>query len=80
MPKKNADLKRKLLKEVNSNISYLILISVVAIVLFLFLYTSEKTGRSAAAVSWTIYIHFVLNLLMVVKRSHILFRKEYDET
>ena len=77
---KDAELKKRLLNEINSNISYLILISVGSILLFVFLYTSEKTGPFAAAVSWTIYIHFVLNLLMVVKRSHILFRKEYDET
>ena len=76
---KDAELKRRLLNEVNSNISYLILVSIDSILLFVLLYTSERTRPFAAAVSWTIYSHFALNLLMVVKRSHILFRKEYDE-
>ncbi len=74
------EVRRQLLKEINANISYLILISILSILLFIFLYTVEKAGRVAATISWIIYIHFILNLLMVVKRSHILFRREYDET
>ena len=73
-------IRKQLLKEINSNISYLIVVSIFAITLFLILYATENTGRVVAAMSWTIYIHFLLNLMMVVKRSHILFRKEYDET
>lgn len=72
-------IRRRLLKQTNSNISYLILISTFSIMLFLLLYSMEYTGRIASAISWTIYIHFILTLLMVVKRSHALFRKEYDE-
>ncbi len=73
-------IRRQLLKEINANISYLILISIFSILIFLFLYATENSGRIAATVSWIIYIHFILTLLMVVKRSHVLFRKEYDET
>ena len=73
------EIRRRLLGEINANISYLILVSVVAIVIFLFLYSVEETGQVAASLSWILYTHFILTLLMVVKRSHILFRKEYDE-
>jgi len=77
---KEIEVRRLLLREINSNISYLILISIGSILLFIFLYTTDTTGRIAAAISWGIYIHFILTLLMVVKRSHIIFRREYDET
>ena len=73
-------IRRRLLKETNANISYLILFSALSILFFVILYTVEKTTRMAGFVSLFIYIHFVLTLLMVVKRSHALFRKEYDET
>jgi hypothetical protein len=73
------EIRRQILKEINVNISYLIVVSIFSILFFLLLYAVEKTGRVVASISWAIYIHFVLTLLMVVKRSHVLFRKEYDE-
>ena len=79
MQKEELETRKLLLKQTNSNISYLILISSISILLFLFLFAAEKTGRTAAAISCIIYVHFILTLLMVVKRCHILFRKEYDE-
>lgn len=77
---KELKIRKQLLKEINANISYLIIISIFSIVLFLLLYATENTDRIVAAISCVIYIHFLLNLMMVVKRSHVLFRKEYDET
>lgn len=71
-------LKMQLLREINANISYLILISIVSIVLFLLFYSID-IGRVAAVVSSIVYTHFILTLLMVIKRSHALFKKEYDE-
>ena len=73
-------VRAQLLKEINSNISYLIVVSIISIVFFLILYAIQTSGLVVTGASLAIYMHFVLTLLMVVKRSHILFKKEYDET
>ena len=70
-------LKRLLLSELNTNISYLILVSCSALILFLLFYSFPMPERFATAVTAFIYIHFILSLLMVIKRSHALFQLEY---
>lgn len=70
--------RRELLREVNTNISYLIVISCIAITVFLLFYVLKPDGFFAQFVSTYIYVHFVLSLLMVIKRSHALFQKEYE--
>lgn len=73
-----AKLKRQLLSELNSNLSYLTLFSCVALSLFMILYMAESATSTWASVSVIIYTHFMLTLLMVVKRSHAIFQQEYS--
>lgn len=68
-----------ILKESNANISYLILISCVAAFVSLILYVFQVECGWGPAISVLITSHFFLTLLMVVKRLHALFAKEYDE-
>ena len=72
------ETRNSLIRELNSNISYLILLSVVTvtITLLLFFWSSPRMGGSGVAVA--LYIHFFLTLLMVVKRSSIVFSREYE--
>lgn len=73
------DVRRRLLGELNANISYLILVCCVALVLSLCSYVAEwKKGIAPAAIIF-LYGHFLLTLLMVVKRSHALFQQEYKK-
>jgi hypothetical protein len=72
------DERKALLGEINANISYLILVSCFALVWFLALFAGSCTKHAWPALSVAIYAHFVLTLLMVVKRSHSLFQKEYE--
>lgn len=71
------DVRRQLLGQLNANLSYLVLVCCAALVLSLCAYVSEwKRGIAPAAIAF-LYGHFVLTLLMVVKRSHALFQQEY---
>jgi hypothetical protein len=72
-------LRRQLLSEVNANISYLILVSCIAIVAFLVFFAMEWKSRLPSALSVALYGHFLLTLLMVVKRAHALFQREYKD-
>jgi len=69
--------RRDLLAEINSNISYLIVVSCMALVVFLILFVLDAKGNILGAMSAMIYFHFLLTLLMVVKRAHALFAREY---
>jgi hypothetical protein len=70
-------VRKQLLSEMNINISYLILISCFALVIFLLLFVIESRDSLSSSVTVFIYTHFLLTLLMVVKRSHALFQLEY---
>lgn len=72
------DLKKSLLKELNDNVSYLILLSVftVTITLIIFFFCQPRIIGSALATS--MYIHFFMTLIMVIKRASIVFSREYD--
>jgi len=69
-----------LMKELNDNISYLILLSVVFITLLLACYVMEWVGSFASSTVFAIYVHFFLTLLMVVKRASIVFSREYESS
>lgn len=69
--------RRELLGELNANLSYLTFICCVALIVFLSLYAFDHTSSIAVAATILIYSHFLLTLLMTVKRTHILFQKEY---
>lgn len=71
-------IRRNLLGQINANVSYLVLISCGAIVLFLVFFAMHWKCGLAPAIGVIVYCHFLLTLLMVVKRSHAIFRREYE--
>ena len=72
------DARRKLLSELNTNISYLTVVSSVALVIFLIFFVGEIKGSFGAAITTSVYCHFILTFLMVIKRAYALFQKEYS--
>lgn len=70
----------RLLSELNVNISYLILFCCLALVWFLILFVYRSCTQITSAISVTIYVHFLFTLIMIVKRSHALFQREYIDT
>ncbi len=72
--------RRTLLMELNANLSYLILVCCCALVLSLLSYIKSFDDHVIPAVMVFIYAHFLLTLLMVVKRAHALFHKEYRDS
>lgn len=72
------DKRRQLLGELNANVSYLILTCFVALVISLTTYALRVPGIVVSAFILVAYAHFLLTMMMVVKRSHILFQKEYS--
>lgn len=77
--RKKLELRRELLAEVNANISYLVLFSCVSLFVFLSFFMLSDEFTFSPAFTWSIYIHFFLVLLMIVKRSHALFQSEYGD-
>lgn len=67
-----------LLTELNSNISYLSVISCVAIALSVFLSLIGSEHSLGSAFTICIYVHFLITLLVVLNRAHVLFKKEYE--
>lgn len=72
--------RRILLSELNANISYLILICCVCLILSVWFYIQKISHSIAPAAMIALYFHFVLTLIMIVKRSHALFQKEYRDS
>ena len=72
--------RKKLLIELNANLSYLILVCCVALVLSLLSFIMSFDNCVVPAVVVFLYAHFLLTLLMVVKRAHALFHKEYRDS
>lgn len=72
------DTRKALIRELNDNVSYLILLSVVTVTatLSLFFFSAPRFIGSGLAIS--LYFHFFLTLLMVVKRASIVFSREYE--
>lgn len=71
--------RRHLLSELNSNISYLTLVCFVALVAFLIFFVFGWTKGVAPAIGIFLYAHFMTTLLMVIKRAHALFQREYQD-
>ncbi|GLQ67191.1 hypothetical protein [Gluconobacter kondonii] len=76
------EIRNKLINEVDCNISYLVFICIISLVYFILVYsilTQTKMSNRIlySDISAFIYSHFLLNLLMVTKRSHALFSEEY---
>lgn len=75
--RERAEEMRKLIREVNTNISYLIIISCLAVSVFLIFFAIKLPARLETGVLITIYAHFILTLSMVLKRAHLVFDSEY---
>lgn len=78
LKKKKLAERRELLGELNTNISYLIVVSCLAVTAFLGFYVVKEANSIATPISIWLYAHFFLTLLMVIKRAHALFQKEYE--
>lgn len=76
--KSKYEVRKTVLRELNTSISYLILISCFSVTLFLAFYIFNFAGRLEFAVSVLVYTHFILVLLVVIKRTHALFENEYS--
>lgn len=78
--KRKSDLKMRktLLSEINSNISYMTALSCIYLSVFLIVYALEIKNYLVSSILIYFYTHFILTFLMVVKRAHALFSKEYD--
>jgi hydrogenase-4 membrane subunit HyfE len=72
--------RKQILTELNANISYLILVSCCALVAVLIFYVQNWNSGIAPVVALFFYGHFILTLVMIVKRSHALFQKEYRDS
>ncbi len=70
-------MRTKLLGEINCNISYSIFFSTVSLFIFLVLYSFLLTSAFFGSLSAFIYIHFLFTILMIIKRAHALFEREY---
>jgi hypothetical protein len=72
--------RRLLLSELNANVAYLTVFSTFSLVLFLSFYIFGATSSFCSGVAIFVYLHFIFTLLMVIKRSHALFQKEYRDS
>ena len=75
--KERLEARRVLVRETNANISYLIVLSLLSVTIFLVAFAIDVSDRFEPALTVFLYLHFVLTLLMIVKRVHALFDKEY---
>ncbi|MES0098506.1 hypothetical protein [Mesorhizobium sp. M0019] len=66
------------IKELNDNISYLIMLAVVLVTVFLAATAMKLEGPLLSAFAVGAYVHFFLTLLVVVKRASIVFSREYE--
>ena len=68
------------LREINSTISYLILVGVLSVVVALSLLVVTWSGSIEASILIYILGHFLLTLMVVVKRVHVLLDRGYNWT
>lgn len=68
---------RRLLREINTNISYLILLSCVAVSIFLVFFAISLPPSVETGILIAVYAHFILTVAMVLKRAHLVFDAEY---
>lgn len=72
-----AEETRKLLREVNANVSYLILLSCLAVTVIVSFVAAPIPSRLELAALIFLYLHFLLTVFMVLKRAHEVFDAEY---
>lgn len=69
----------KLLREVNANISYLILLAVVSITAYVIFSVAPFDQKIETGLSVFLYSHFFLTLLMSIKRIFVAFDRGYAD-
>jgi hypothetical protein len=72
------EVRRSILSELNDNVSYLILLSIFFVTILLIIAINDNVGIAETALAVTMYLHFFVTLLMVVKRASIVFSREYE--
>ncbi|MDR6664280.1 hypothetical protein [Rhizobium sp. 1399] len=72
-------MRKTLIKELNDNVSYLILLSVVTVTVTLILFFVGPPRLIGSALAAALYVHFLLTILMVIKRASIVFSREYEQ-
>lgn len=70
--------RRRLIRELNANVSFLILLSVIAASLSLAFMLMKFPDKIEVFVSAGLFIHFGTVVLLVIKRTYILFDREYQ--
>lgn len=65
------------LRELNVNIAYLIIVSALGIICSLVFYGLKNNSVIYSSIEMVIYVHFLLTFLMASKRSYLLFAQEY---
>jgi hypothetical protein len=71
-------LKRTLIAELNASLSYLTLVSTISLIISFCAFIWKTNQGLMVSVSIFFSAHFALTLLMVLKRSHILFKREFS--
>lgn len=74
-----AENARKLLREINANVSYLIFVSGLAVTTILVCLAADIPKSAEAGALISIYLHFALTVAMVLKRAHEVFDAEYSK-
>ncbi|MEI4234984.1 hypothetical protein [Roseovarius sp. D22-M7] len=74
---KTAEDTRQLLREINANVSYLILVSCIAVTILLIFFAAPIPETIEASILIALYLHFLLTVAMVLKRAHEVFDSEY---
>jgi hypothetical protein len=77
--RRDLELRRLIIGEINSNISYLTLISCLVLVLSVIALAALLKSPIYSGVVCGLYLHFLLTLLMIIKRLHALFHREFSE-
>lgn len=70
--------RRILIRELNANVSFLIFLSIVAIIISLLFIVMKISEKIEIFFTMSILSHFALVAIVVVKRAYTLFDKEYE--
>jgi hypothetical protein len=66
-------------KDINSNISYLIMTAVILLSILIILAVSDAASVLSSSVVISLTAHLILVLAMVIKQSHLIFSAAYSE-
>lgn len=75
--KKKISARNRILRELNANISYLILVCCFAICASIVFLSLSHNSPVFSAIIVALYVHIILNMMMTVKRGFALFDFEY---